>query len=178
MAPVLIAEYKQQSPFTGRLSTESMEDAIERFEEYGAAGISIVVDDAWGGSLSDIRRARKLTSLPILAKGLAVDPVGARDLGADIVLTFGGPHVEIPSLVEVSNKAELELALRLGAKAILTNNRDLKTGRIDLAVSGRLGRLIPADVLHVAASGYRTSAMAPATADAVLIGTAMMVGSR
>jgi len=174
MTPVLIAEYKRKSPWAGNISSEKLTDAIKRFEDYGAAGISIIVESAWGGSLADLFVARRSTDLPILVKGLDYDIERAAEMGADICLTFGGPHATVPSLVEVTTVRETRRALRLGAKAILTNNRDLQTGMVDMGRSAHLAGWIPPEVLHVAASGYSSSAQAPKKADAVLIGAAMM----
>jgi indole-3-glycerol phosphate synthase len=81
-------------------------------------------------------------------------------------------------LVEAHTEEELGAALDAGARIIGVNNRDLKTFEVDLAVSERLGRLIPDDRIFVAESGVVGLAdvgrLAAAGADAVLLGEALM----
>jgi indole-3-glycerol phosphate synthase len=57
----------------------------------------------------------------------------------------------------VHDEAELARAVEGGARIIGVNNRDLRDFRVDLAVSERLGALMPADSIRVAESGIRTA---------------------
>jgi indole-3-glycerol phosphate synthase len=82
------------------------------------------------------------------------------------------------SLVEVTDKEEVKLAISAGAKLIGINNRDLETLNVDLNRTVKLAPSIPDDVTLVSESGINTPAdvrrMLDAGADAVLIGTALM----
>jgi indole-3-glycerol phosphate synthase len=80
--------------------------------------------------------------------------------------------------LEVHNREELEKALLAGPPIIGINNRDLKTFRVDLAVTARLVPLIPQDRVIVSESGIREPAqlrfLEDLGVDAVLIGEAFM----
>ena len=58
-------------------------------------------------------------------------------------------------LVEVHNEAELEIALKSGARIIGINNRDLTTFTVDLTTTERLRPLIPPDRIVVSESGIK-----------------------
>jgi indole-3-glycerol phosphate synthase len=61
------------------------------------------------------------------------------------------------ALVEVHNDTELQQALDAGASLIGVNNRDLRTFKVSLEVSLKLGQRIPKNVVAVAESGIRTA---------------------
>jgi indole-3-glycerol phosphate synthase/phosphoribosylanthranilate isomerase len=92
----------------------------------------------------------------------------ARRLGMDV-------------LVEAHDEAEVRRAVALGAMLIGINNRDLKTLKVDLAVTERLAHLVPADRLLVAESGIASRSdverLAP-YADAFLVGSSLMRSER
>jgi indole-3-glycerol phosphate synthase/phosphoribosylanthranilate isomerase len=81
------------------------------------------------------------------------------------------------ALVEAHDEAEVRRAVALGARLIGINNRDLKTLKVDLAVTERLAHLIPSDRIAVAESGVGSRAdverLAP-HADAFLVGSSLM----
>jgi indole-3-glycerol phosphate synthase len=82
------------------------------------------------------------------------------------------------ALVEVHDEAEMARAIRLGARLIGVNNRDLRTFITDLAVTGRLAALAPENALLVTESGISTAADAQALeaagARAMLVGESLM----
>src|SRR5262249_8235387 len=118
-------------------------------ERGGAAALSILTEGpSFGGSLDDLRAARRAAGLPLLRKDFVVEPYQVHEAfaaGADaillIVATLTEPqlpalHAEadnlgLSALVEVHDEPELETALELGAPIIGINNRDLKTLEVD-----------------------------------------------
>jgi len=87
-------------------------------------------------------------------------------------------ELKMSCLVEVHNEAEVEIALRSGARIIGINNRDLKTFTVDLATTEHLRPLIPPDRIVVSESGIKNSSdmakMKKWAVDAVLIGESLM----
>ena len=82
------------------------------------------------------------------------------------------------ALVEVHDEAELERALRIGARLVGVNNRNLKTLAVDLATTERLAALVPDDRLLVAESGLHhhrdLERLAASGARCFLVGEALM----
>ena len=191
-----IAEVKRRSPSAGELRPDADPGRLAReYEEAGAAAISILVDERFGGSLGDLRAARGLTSLPLLAKGFFSDRAalaGARANGADAVLLLlrdlddattgqlmrAAGDLDLDALVEAHNEEELERAVSLGADVIGLNARDLGTFAIDRRAQLELVAKAPRDRVVVAESGISSRAHGAAAelagADAILVGSALM----
>ena len=67
---VAIAEVKRRSPSAGDLRPDADPAKLAaQFANAGAAAISILVDERFGGSLADLKAARAATTVPLLAKG-------------------------------------------------------------------------------------------------------------
>src|SRR5215210_529119 len=63
-----IAEVKRRSPSAGDLRPDADPATLAgEFERAGAAAVSILVDDRFGGTFGDLRAARGATRLPLLA---------------------------------------------------------------------------------------------------------------
>jgi indole-3-glycerol phosphate synthase len=87
-------------------------------------------------------------------------------------------------LVEAHDEAELDRAVAAGAQFIGVNNRDLKTFKVDLATTERLGARLrkasssAAPPLLVGESGIHTRAdverLAKAGVQAILVGESLM----
>ena len=81
-------------------------------------------------------------------------------------------------MVEAHSKAEIEVALKAGAKIIGVNNRNLKNFDVDPTNSTMLRKFVPSDVIFVSESGIKTAddvkALKDSCVDAVLIGETMM----
>jgi indole-3-glycerol phosphate synthase/phosphoribosylanthranilate isomerase len=191
-----IAEVKRRSPSAGDLRPDAdparLAPALERA---GAAAVSILVDDRFGGSLDDLRAARAATALPLLAKGffsedddlVILKAAGAdaallllRDLddGQALRLMARAAELGLETLVEAHDAVELGRAVRLGADPIGVNARDLGTFHIDRAAQLELVARAPRDCVVVAESGIESRGQAAAAelagADAVLVGSALM----
>src|SRR3954470_10908837 len=85
-----IAEFKRRSPSAGDLRPNGDVTQVARaYDAGGARAMSVLVDERFGGSWDDLRAARAVTKLPLLAKGFFTSPADleqARDAGADAVL--------------------------------------------------------------------------------------------
>ena len=193
----VIAEMKQRTPSMGVLTEDYRPGDLARaYTLGGAAAISVLTHMAsFGGRPEHVVSARFATDLPILRKDFVTDPyeVGeARAAGADaILLIVAALDLErlgellrvtrsrgLAALVEVHNEGEVETALVAGARLIGVNNRDLRTFDVDLGLTERLRKAIPAGVLVVAESGIHTAddarRMREAGADAILVGESLM----
>jgi indole-3-glycerol phosphate synthase / phosphoribosylanthranilate isomerase len=191
-----IAEVKRRSPSAGDIRPDADAAALAAaFERAGAAAVSILVDERFGGSLDDLRAVRRATSLPLLAKGFFRGEAALEELraaGADAVLLILGDlddgtavrlmararDIGLGAMVEAHDAAELARAVTLGADPIGINARDLRTFRIDRRAQLELVARAPMDRVVVAESGVDSRAQAAsaelAGADAILVGSALM----
>src|SRR4051812_39180671 len=191
-----IAEFKRRSPSAGDISPGArVEDVVPAYEAGGARAVSVLVDEAFAGSLDDLRAARAVTGLPLLAKGFFSAEEHLRELreaGADAALLIlrdlddataaklmaAAKELGLDTLVEAHDEDELTRATRLGARVIGVNARDLGTLRIDRSAQLELVAKAPRDRIAVAESAVHTRAQAAAAelagANAVLVGTSLM----
>jgi indole-3-glycerol phosphate synthase / phosphoribosylanthranilate isomerase len=194
-----IAEVKRRSPSAGDLRPGADAGQLAAsFERAGAAAVSILVDERFGGSLDDLRAARAHTSLPLLAKGFfrqEEDQFAVRAAGADAILIILGDlddsaasrllaqarNLAMEAVVEVHDVAELSRAIALGGDPIGINARDLRTFRIDRPTQLELVARAPTDRVVVAESGIENRAHAAAAelagAGAILVGSSLMHAS-
>ncbi len=193
----IIAEIKKASPSKGVIRHDFDPVAVARlYEKGGAAAISVLTEkDYFQGSLENLRAVRDAVKLPLLRKDFIFDPYQvyeARAYGADAVLLIAAILVPrqlqellglsrslgMACLVEVHDRPELAAALDSGARIIGINNRNLKTFKVDLAITGQLRPLVPRDRIVVSESGiHRREDMAKLAAwgvPAVLVGEALM----
>ena len=191
-----IAEVKRRSPSAGDLRPDADPGALAAgYERAGAAAVSILVDERFGGTWDDLRAARASATLPLLAKGFFSTDEHlrtAREAGADAVLLLlrdlddaavgrlvgVAAELGLDTLVEAHDAGELERAVALGAPVIGINARDLSTFRIDRAEQLRLVAGAPRDRVVVAESGIESRAQGAAAelagADAILVGSTLM----
>jgi indole-3-glycerol phosphate synthase len=194
-----IAEVKRRSPSAGDLRPDADAAALAAgFERVGAAAVSILVDERFGGSIGDLRAARAAVQLPLLAKGFFSSRAHleeARHAGADAVLLLlrdlddqsmvellqTAAELELDALVEAHDAEELERAVSLDAAVIGINARDLSTFRIDRTAQLALVAKAPAARVVVAESGIASRAQGAAAelagADAILVGSTLMQAS-
>jgi indole-3-glycerol phosphate synthase len=191
-----VAEIKRRSPSAGDLRPDADPARLAAaYERAGAAAVSVLVDERFGGTWDDLRAARASASLPLLAKGFFTtedDVRTAREAGADAALLLLGDlddatcaellavasRLGLETLVEAHDAAELERAVALGAPVIGINARDLATFEIDRRAQLELVARAPRDRVVVAESGVSTRAHGAeaelAGADAILVGSALM----
>jgi indole-3-glycerol phosphate synthase len=155
--PRVIAEFKRASPSRGPIRAAADPAAIARaYQDAGAAALSVLTDrDFFAGELEDLRAARAATTLPVLRKDFALDPIQlleARAAGADAVLLIVAALDDawlrellqcaraqrLDALVEVHTREELERACAAGATLVGINNRDLATFETDIGVTRAL----------------------------------------
>ena len=191
-----IAEIKRRSPSAGDLRPGADPAAIApAYAAAGAAAVSVLVDERFGGSWDDLRSARAATDAPLLAKGFFSTREhleSARAAGADAALLIlrdlddgqvrallgWAAELGLDTLVEAHDATELERAAALAAPVIGVNARDLGTFRIDRRAQLELVARAPRDRVVVAESGIETRAQGAeaelAGADAILVGSALM----
>ena len=193
----LIAEYKRRSPSAGTIREgASVSEIVLAYERGGAAAISVLTEEEhFGGSLADLREARRACDLPLLRKDFTVDPYQlyeAKAEGADAVLLVVASlddrdlaelhalagDLDLDAVVEVSLPEELDRALELDADVIGVNNRDLADFSVDLQRTYDLLADVPAGKTVVSESGIRDreqiEELEEVGVDAVLVGETLM----
>jgi indole-3-glycerol phosphate synthase len=193
----VIAELKPASPSRGVIRDPFDPVALaQSLAAAGAAALSVLTEpEFFGGSLKNMRDARKEIAAPVLRKDFIFDSWQVWESRANdadsfllIVAALGdallrellslGRELGMEPLVEVHTAAELARALAAGARIIGVNNRDLRTLDVRIETSFELIELIPDDRIAVAESGLSTNAdlrrLRGAGFDAFLIGEHLM----
>ena len=198
----VIAEIKRKSPSAGQI--KELPEASEQARRYYNAGtdaISVLTDEKYfGGTIRDLWDVTDLLNNrddapPVIRKDFFVHPiqvVEAAEAGARAILIIVRAITDdeaktlrhaanlagLDCLYEIHSEPELERALKLRAKIIGVNNRDLSRFVTDLAYSEKLLPLVPHGIVRVSESGIHTVADAAraraAGADAVLVGESLM----
>lgn len=199
----VIAEIKKASPSAGVIRTDFDPAAIaKKYADAGADAISVLTDEQYfGGSLDDLRAARKAVELPVLRKDFIIDPYQvyqSRAAGADAILLIAealtpgclidlmilAASLKLTCLVEVHGADNfMRLRSMIGfphtSYSLLgINNRDLMTFETDIATTVRLAGLVDDLRTLVSESGIKTRAdtqlLAGAGVNTVLIGQTLM----
>jgi indole-3-glycerol phosphate synthase len=194
----IITELKPASPSRGIIRDPFDAPALAKsLEAAGAAALSVLTEgEFFGGSLKNLRDARKEVALPALRKDFIFDPwqvweARANDADSFLLIVAAlsdpllrdlialGRELKMEPLVEVHTRPELDRALAADARIIGVNNRDLKTLAVRMGTSFELVEHIPDHCLAVAESGLRTHAdlaeLRRAGFDAFLIGEHLML---
>jgi indole-3-glycerol phosphate synthase len=193
----VIAELKPASPSQGIIRDPFDPVALGKsLASAGAAALSVLTEpEFFGGSLKNMRDARKEIAAPVLRKDFIFDSwqvweSRANDADSFLLIVAAladlqlrelialGRDLGMEPLVEVHTQAELDRALAAEAQIIGVNNRDLKTLNVRVETSLELIDLIPEDRLAVAESGLSTHddlvRLRNAGFDAFLIGEHLM----
>ncbi|MEH6824972.1 MAG: indole-3-glycerol phosphate synthase TrpC [Motiliproteus sp.] len=193
----VIAEAKKASPSKGVIREHFDPAAIARsYQQGGASCLSVLTDvDFFQGADTYLQQARDACQLPVIRKDFFVDPYQvyeARVLGADCILLIVAALDDqalqqlndlarllgMDVLIEVHNADELERALRVDAKLVGINNRDLHSFEVSLDNTYQLLDRIPGDCLVVTESGIQSredvAAMHAHQVHAFLVGEAFM----
>ncbi|NQW17985.1 MAG: indole-3-glycerol phosphate synthase TrpC [Chloroflexi bacterium] len=196
----LIAEMKRKSPSGGELRPDlDPADTARTYVNSGASALSILTEPFYfDGKMSDMRdagQAAHSSGVPVLQKDFVFDEYQiyeARANGADAILlivaildesSLRGLHslaheLGMAALMEVFDREELELAMKIDPPILGVNNRNLKTLETSLAHFEEIAAQMDGERVLVAESGMKSAAdvrrMEAAGADAVLVGEALM----
>lgn len=192
-----ICECKKASPSKGIIAEDFDYLTIAKeYQEAGADCISVLTEPKWFlGSDKYLEDIANTVDIPVIRKDFTVDEYmiyEAKVLGAKAVLLICSilseeqikdyiricDNLGISALVETHEEAEVQMALRAGARIIGVNNRNLKDFSVDTENSKNLKKQVPKEVIFVSESGIKTSkdilALAEAGVDAVLVGETLM----
>ena len=168
----IIAEHKRKSPSKSIINDSiSINEIITGYNNVNVCGISVLTDkDYFGGSLNDLRNARKLTNIPILRKEFIIDEyqiIEAKANGADVILLIAAclekdqiksfsslaKEIGLEVLIEIHDENELKKCLTNTIDIIGVNNRNLKTFEVDINTSIKLSNMIPKKFTKISESG-------------------------
>jgi indole-3-glycerol phosphate synthase len=170
----------------------------------GACALSVLTDEAFSGSLDDLRAVKVYVDLPVLRKDFIFDEFQVYEsyaCGANAILLIAryltveklkelakkASSLGIESLIEIDRESkdkilDADLTDISSSSLIGINNRDLDTFDVTLetfeVIAPEVKQKIPDDVPLVALSGINNTEdakrMFDAGADALLVGTSVM----
>lgn len=171
----IIAEVKKASPSKGLIDPNF--DYMKVARDYEMAGVECVScltePDYFKGSDEIFMEIRRALKTPMIRKDFTVDEYmiyQAKLMGADCILLICAilddealmnyyklaDSLGLSVLVETHDEEEMERALKIGARMIGVNNRNLKDFTVDIGNSIRLRKMVPENVIFVAESGIKT----------------------
>jgi len=192
----IIAEVKKASPSKGIIDPDF--DPIRtalNYEKYGVDAISVLTEKKYFlGDDENLKLVKEKAYVPILRKDFIIDKYQIYQsivLGADAILLIASvlkdnlksfydlaTGLGLHCLVEVHNRAEIELSLESGCKIIGINNRNLNDFHVDIHTTERLMKYIPSGKIVVSESGISSindiAYLKSIGANAVLIGESFM----
>ena len=191
-----ICEIKKASPSKGIISEDFKYKEIAKQYNQIADVISVLTEPTrFLGSKEILSDVKSLVDIPVLRKDFIIYPYQiyeAKAIGADAILLIVAildektlkeyldlaHSIGLGCLVEAHDETEVMTAIKVGAKVIGVNNRNLKDFTIDMNNSIRLRNLAPKDIKFVSESGIKTREdivkLENNNVDAVLIGETLM----
>jgi len=194
----IISEFKRASPSKGDINLQlKPAEQARLYVKAGASAISVLTDEiGFKGTFSDLEKVRETVDIPILCKDFIIDRVQidlARFSGADVILLIAAAlskeqlarlyayasSLGLECLVEIHDESDLEKAIEIKAPLIGINNRDLKTFKVNLETTMRLGPLVKkTGAFLISESGMKSreevQTAALAGANGVLVGETFM----
>lgn len=192
----IIGEFKKASPSMGVINNKiELTDRIDQYNQSVDAISCLTEEDHFHGSVAYLKEIRKISDLPILRKDFIIDEYQiyeAKVIGADAILLIAAilkdeemlrcyqlaQELGMDVLVEVHDEEEMERALRLDAKIIGVNNRNLKDFTVSLETTKRLKKMVPEEIIFVSESGVSGDSdiefLRDCGVNALLIGRAFM----
>jgi len=190
-----ILECKKASPSKGLIRPDFDVKAIcQTYDKYAAA-ISVLTDKKYfQGDFEYLKLVTETVSCPVLNKDFFIDSYQvylARYYGADAILLMlsvlsDEQYLELAAiaeqynlavLTEISNEEERDRAIKLNAKMIGINNRNLRDLSTDIARTFEFAPTLPDDRIIISESGIYANAqvreLAPAV-DGFLVGSSLM----
>lgn len=192
-----ICEVKKASPSKGVIAEHfPYVEIAKEYTKAGADAISVLTEPFFfQGENKFLEEIRKEVKTPLLRKDFTVDEYmiyEAKAMGANAVLLICAilddiqlrdyfqlaDSLGLSALVETHSEDEVERALKIGARIVGVNNRNLKDFTVDIQNSVRLRKLVPENILFVSESGMKTpedmKVLRENKTDAVLIGETFM----
>jgi len=152
----IIGEFKKASPSMGNIESKiDLSDRIDQYNQSVDAISCLTEEDHFHGNVEYFKYIREITPLPMIRKDFIIEEYQvseAKVIGADAILLIAAIlddeklrklyelayQLGMDVLLEVHNEEEMERALKLDAKIIGVNNRDLKDFTISLETTKRL----------------------------------------
>ena len=190
-----ILECKKASPSKGLIRPDFDVKAICQIYDKYAAAISVLTDEKYfQGNFDYLKTVTQSVKCPVLNKDFFVDSYQvylARYYGADAILLMlsvlsDDEYLELSAvaeqynlavLTEISTYDERDRAIKLNAKMIGINNRNLRDLSTDIARTFDFAPSLPDDRIIISESGIYSNAqvreLAPAV-DGFLVGSSLM----
>lgn len=194
--PIFIAEIKPKSPSEGVLYDGDFVRLTKTYEAAGVDAISVLTDEPYfGGSLKLLHEISQNTDLPILRKDfifsksqiieslenhadailLIVSLLNQQKLSELINFSYA---LRITPIVEVVSEKELDFAIKVGAKIIGVNARNLHTLEVNYDNALEVLKKIPKSITPLLFSGVKTSGDVQKARDfgakGILVGTSLL----
>lgn len=167
----IISEFKRRSPSKGFIKERAdVSEVVSGYSANGAAAVSVLTDSGYfGGSLDDLKAARRVAAVPLLRKDFIIDPYQiceARIDGADVVLLIASALTvaECAELARFARSLKLEVLLEIhneeelghindDVNVVGVNNRNLGNFVTDIEISKRLAAKVPDKFVKISESG-------------------------
>ena len=199
----VIGELKRKGLKDAEIIEADAAEAARGIEEGGACAVSVLTEEAFNGTLADLKAVKLAVSIPVLRKDFIFDEFQIMESyvhGADAILLIvrflserrvielvkKASSFGLECLVEIdsTSKDKLPDLREIESRSILIgiNNRDLDTLEVKLetfeAIAPEIKPKIPESIPLIAMSGIESSEdatrMFDAGADALLVGTSIM----